>query len=253
VVGADPAIDYPDARAWTEARRALGLVVVQELFLTPTAAGADVVLPALSYAEKSGTVCNIEGRIQRQVAAVLGPGTARSDALIFSQIASRLGAAVGYASWEEISAQISRVIPGCHEGARLVPPRLKAGAGRPAFTSRAADAPPREGLVLVTGTRLFDRGTMARRCPGIRAQAGEPFVALHPDDAARLGVVEGMACEVRSARGHLRVAARIWPGLRPGQAFIPRGYETAPVHALLDEQGPLTVAVRALIESDAAG
>ena len=253
VVGADPASDYPDARAWMEARRGLGCLVVQELFLTPTAAGADVVLPALSYAEKSGTVCNIEGRVQRQAAAVLGPGTARSDALIFSQIASRLGAAVDYASWEEIFAQISRVIPGFEEGARLAPPRARTRAGLQTPTTRGAGAPPGEGLILLTGSRLFDRGTMARRCPGVRAQAGEPFVALHPDDAARLAVADGMPCEVRSPHGHLRVAARIWSGLRPGQAFIPRGYETAPVHALLDERGPVAVTVRALIEADAAG
>jgi len=211
------------------------------------------VLPALSYAEKSGTVCNIEGRVQQQAAAVLGPGTARSDALIFSQIASRLGADVGYASWEEIFSNICRVIPGCREGARLAAPRPRGMTSPQPVTIPSAGAPPREGLILLTGSRLFDRGTMARRCLGIRGQAGEPFVALHPDDAARLGVADGMPCQVQSPRGHLRVAARIWSGLCPGQAFIPRGYETAPVQALLDERGPVTVTVRALITADAAG
>jgi NADH-quinone oxidoreductase subunit G len=252
-VGADPASDYPDARAWTEARRGLGCLVVQELFLTPTAAVADVVLPALSYAEKSGTVCNIEGRVQRQAAALLGPGSARSDALIFSQIASRLGADVGYASWEEIFSHICRVIPGCRDGARLAPPRPQGPADPQPLATPYAGAAPGEGLILLTGSRLFDRGTMARRCPGIRAQAGEPFVALHPDDAAQLGVADGMPCQVQSPRGHLRVAARVWSGLCRGHAFIPRGYETAPVHALLDERGPVTVTVRALIAADAAG
>jgi predicted molibdopterin-dependent oxidoreductase YjgC len=256
VVGADPASDYPDAGAWAEARPRLGFLAVHELFLTPTAAAADVVLPALSYAEKTGTVSNIEGRVQRHDAAVLGPGMARPDALIFSQIASRLGAELDYASWDDIFAQISRVIPGWREGARIVPPRPQPPVARQAPVTSAVTSPARGThgtLALLTGGRLFDRGTMARRCPGMRAVAGEPFVALHPDDAAVLGVLDGMPCEVRSPRGAVRVAARIWPGLRPGQAFMPRGYEVAPVNHLLDERGPVGVAVRALVEADAAG
>jgi len=244
VVGADPATDYPDAGAWAEARQRVGTLIVHELFMTRTAASADVVLPVLSFAEKAGTVCNVEGRVQRQDQAVLGPGMARSDALIFSQVASQLGAVLGYASWHDVFAEIARVIPGWQEGARLIPPRAPqtAGAGplAPPADSGAAGA-----LALLTGSRLFDRGTMAVRCPGIRHQAGEPFVALHPDDAGRLGLADGAPCEVRSPRGALRLAARIWPGLRPGQVFIPRGYDAAPVNSLLDERGPVAVAVRA--------
>jgi len=82
------------------------------------------------------------------------------------------------------------------------------------------------------------------RCPGIRGQAGEPFVGLHPDDAARLGVAEAMVCDVRSARGALRLPARVFPTLHPGHAYVLRGYESAPVSALLDERGPVAVTVR---------
>ncbi len=99
IVGADPATEYPDARAWEEARRGLGTLIVHDLFLTPTAARADIVLPVLAFAEKSGTVGNIEGRVQRQNQAVLGPGLARSDAAIFSDLAARLGAPLAVASW----------------------------------------------------------------------------------------------------------------------------------------------------------
>src|SRR3989304_5368998 len=52
-------------------------VVVQDAFLTETAQAADVVLPALVIPEKHGTVANVEGRVQRIEAAVLGPGGAR--------------------------------------------------------------------------------------------------------------------------------------------------------------------------------
>jgi len=245
VVGADPATDYPDAGAWAEARGRVGTLIVHELFMTRTAAAADVVLPALSFAEKAGTVCNVEGRVQRQDQAVLGPGMAHSDALIFSEVASRVGAALGYASWHDVFAEIARVIPGWREGARFVPPRPpRAAAGAPPAAPPPPLGAPGE-LLLVAGRRLFDRGTMAVRCPGIRRQAGEPFVALHPDDARALDLGDGAACEVRSPRGTLRLAARIWPGVRAGQAYIPRGYDAAPVNRLLDERGPVAVAIRA--------
>ncbi len=242
VVGADPALDYPDARAWAEARARLGLLVVHDLFLTCTAREADVVLPVLTYAEHSGTVGNIEGRIQRQDAAVQGPGTARSDGQIFSALAARLGDVLAFASPDDVGSEIARLIPGWAEDARLTPPRAAAAA------PSAAGEPPAPvrdgGLALVVGTRLFDRGTMAVRCPGIRGQAGEPFVGLHPDDAARLGVAEAMVCDVRSARGALRLPARVFPTLHPGHAYVMRGYESAPVSALLDERGPVAVTVR---------
>jgi len=255
VVGADPAADYPDARAWEEARPRLEGLVVHEVFMTRTAASADVVLPALTYAEKAGTVGNIEGRIQRQDQARLGPGAARSDGQIFTELAARLDAPLAFASWADVSAEIARVVPGWGDEARLQPDPDR-GAGRP----DAQEAPKHPGpqavpatdgagggtaaLKLVVGTRLFDRGTMALRCPGVRGQAGGPFVAIHPDDAARLGLEDGAPCEVRSARGMLRLPVRVWAGLHPGHAYVPRGYESAPVGALLDETGPVAVTVR---------
>ncbi len=247
VVGADPATDYPDARAWEEARRGLGALIVHDLFFTPTAACADVVLPVLAFAEKSGTVGNIEGRIQRQNQAVLGPGLARSDAAIFADLAARLGAPLAFASWEAIFAEIARVIPGWAEGARLVPPRPRQSERSAPVGVHATPDPAGNGaLRLVTGVRLFNRGTMVLRCPGIRGQAGEPYVALHPEDAARLGVPDGAPCEVRSPRGTLLLAARLWAGIHPGQAYVPRGYETAPANLLEDENEPVTVTVRPL-------
>jgi hypothetical protein len=52
---------------------------------------------------------------------------------------------------------------------------------------------------------------------------------------------------VRSAQGALRLAARVWPGLHPGHAYVPWGYDAAPVATLLDEGGPVSVTVRALL------
>ena len=242
VVGADPATDYPDVRAWQEARRGVGVLVVHDLFLTRTAAAADVVLPVLAYAEKTGTVGNIEGRVQRQDAAVRGPGIARSDGEIFSAIAERLGAELAFASWEGVFAEIARLVPGWKENARVAPPELAPElAGTAASGASPAARATNGAFTLVVGTRLYDRGTMAVRCPGIRGQAGAPFVGLHPDDAGRLGLGEGMMCDVRSPHAVLRLPVRLLPGLHPGHAYVPRGYDSAPASVLQDERGPVMV------------
>jgi hypothetical protein len=44
----------------------------------------------------------------------------------------------------------------------------------------------------------------------------------------------------------LRLVARLWPGLHRRHAYVPLGFEAAPVAALLDEQRPAFVTVRAL-------
>jgi NADH-quinone oxidoreductase subunit G len=254
VVGADPATSYPAAGAWRAARERLGLLVVHEAFLTQTAAEADVVLPTLTYAETAGTVGNIEGRVQRREQAVLGPGEARSDSAIFTALAARLRDPFAFSSWEEVSSEIARLVPGWAEDLRIAQPPITAprdtaatpAAVRPARTADRGAAGATGGLALLTGVKLFDRTAMSLRCPGTRALAGEAFVALHPEDAARLAIGDGDLCEVRSGRGALRLASRIWPGLHPGHAYVPLGFEAAPVATLLDQDEAAFVSVRAL-------
>ncbi len=73
VVGDNPAAD-PTLRAKLDS---LDFLVVQDLFLTETAQLADVVLPAVSWAEADGTYTNLERRVQRAPKAHPANGTAR--------------------------------------------------------------------------------------------------------------------------------------------------------------------------------
>ena len=260
VVGADPATSYPAAGAWQAARARLGLLVVHEALLTQTAAEADVVLPTLTYSETAGTVGNLEGRVQRREQAVLGPGEARSDSAIFTALAARLHDPFAFSSWEDVSAEIAQLIPGWAEDARIAPPPITApddaAATRTAvraWTAVRGAAGTTAGLALLTGVKLFDRTATSLRCPGTRALAGEAFVALHPEDAAHLAIADGDLCEVRSGRGTVRLAARIWPGLHPGHAYVPLGFEAAPVATLLDEREAAFVSVRAIAPATRQG
>ncbi|MGH1550276.1 molybdopterin oxidoreductase family protein [Leifsonia poae] len=66
-------------------------VVVQDLYLTETAALADVVLPAAGWGEKTGTFTNATRTVHLSEKAVEPPGEARADLDIFLDYAKRMG------------------------------------------------------------------------------------------------------------------------------------------------------------------
>jgi NADH-quinone oxidoreductase subunit G len=251
VVGADLATSLPERRRWTDARTGLSFLVVQDAFLTETAQAADVVLPALVVAEKSGTVSNIEGRVQRVEAAVEGPGDARADWEIVGLLSERLGRPIAYSAWEEIFEEMRRLIPDLEIGER-VPPTGVRGSGsevRPAPTDtghRTSDTETVQDypLTLIVGDVLFDRGAMGARSPAIADLAGEPWALLHPDDAARAGVAAGDVVVVTSKAASLALRARVSDAVMRGDVFIPRGFDGTPVNLLTDAEGDTGTVVR---------
>ena len=91
IVCTNPAHSMPDAGKIREALDAAEFVVVQEAFLqTDTVPYADVLLPASSWGEKSGTVTNSERRISRVRQAVRPPGEAKADWWIANEVARRI-------------------------------------------------------------------------------------------------------------------------------------------------------------------
>jgi NADH-quinone oxidoreductase subunit G len=106
VVGANPL-----SRAELVPKQAF--VVVQDLFLTETAARADVVFPAACAYEKSGTVTNTCGEVQRLKKAVQYMG-AKPDLEIIGLIAKEMGAAPLMGPWlpDAVFEHIRRNVPG---------------------------------------------------------------------------------------------------------------------------------------------
>jgi assimilatory nitrate reductase catalytic subunit len=106
VIGTNPAVSLPDADVVREALRKLELFVVSENVRSNDTvnSGAHVLLPALAWGEKSGTVTNSERRISRQRAFLPAPGEARPDWWIVSEVARRLGfsAAFNYKSAADV-------------------------------------------------------------------------------------------------------------------------------------------------------
>ena len=75
------------------------------------AAAADVVLPGASYAEKSGTWVNLEGRVQRGNRAVFPPGDAREDWTILRALSETLGKVLPFDTLDELRAAMALDCP----------------------------------------------------------------------------------------------------------------------------------------------
>lgn len=92
IMATNPAVSMPNAARVREALQKCDFLVVSDCIgHTDTTRFADVLLPALAWGEKSGTVTNSERRISRQRPFLEAPGQARADWWILSRFAQRMG------------------------------------------------------------------------------------------------------------------------------------------------------------------
>jgi len=157
VVGSNPVKTYGLAPG-REALGALDLLVVHELFLTETAALADVVLPAASAYEKEGTFTNTCGELQR-VKRALEPVGLRTDFEILRLLSYALGRPVLLRTPEAALEEIRQHVPGYQVSLASV---LAGEAARtlPVDGRGSVDTPP--GLIVSADDSLFTSGTLGR-------------------------------------------------------------------------------------------
>jgi len=272
VIGENPAQSDADAAHVEHALGGLDHLVVQEIFLTRTAEFAHVVLPAAAtWCEGEGTVTNSERRVQRVRKAMDPPAGAKDELWIISQIAKRLGHDWGTPTAEAVWNEFRVVAPHfaggmsyarldelggiqwpcpdeSHPGTTFLHGRLweVPCGGRPAPFSVVQFEPPVEQpddcypLMLTTGRRLesYNTGVQTGRYES-PLHFGETL-DISPEDAARLGVVDGERVTVTSRRGQVVAPARIDTALRPGIVFMTLHFpdETATNRLTIDASDP---------------
>ncbi|ACU75031.1 molybdopterin oxidoreductase [Catenulispora acidiphila DSM 44928] len=258
VAGSNPVVSAPDAEFVTSRLRELDFLMVSDVVLSETAALADVVFPVTQWAEETGTVTNLEGRVLLRRQAVAPPDGVRSDLDVMGGLAERLGwpgfltapakvftelalaSAGGVADYSGLSHER---LDATSEGVGLHWPcptpdhpgtprmfldtfgtpdglaRFVPVACEPAVEEPSVDFPYR----LTTGRVLaqYQSGAQTRRVPALNAAEPGPFVQLHPDLAAALAVAEGDPVRVTSRRGTAVAAARISDVIRPDTVFMP--------------------------------
>ncbi|HSR72214.1 MAG TPA: molybdopterin-dependent oxidoreductase, partial [Kiloniellales bacterium] len=111
IMGENPAMSDPDQSHAREALAKLDHLVVQDIFLTETAWQADVVLPASSAFEKTGTFTNTNRQIQIGRKAFDPPGQARQDWELIEEIARRLGLDWSYEHPRDVFSEMARIMP----------------------------------------------------------------------------------------------------------------------------------------------
>ena len=265
VMGENPAMSDPNLNHARQALASLKHLVVQDLFLTETAAFADVVLPASGWAEKDGTVTNTDRRVQMGRQALDLPGDAKQDLWIIQELARRLGLDWQYdhvsdvyeemrqampsitgISWERLMASDSVTYP-CSDaddpGQSVVfqeafPTPTGKAKLVPATIITADETTDNEyPYVLMTGRQLehWHTGSMTRRSRVLDAVEPEAVITLNPDDLANLNIEAGGRVKVISRRGEITATARSDAGLTSGEIFIPFCYHEAAANLLTNE------------------
>ncbi len=169
VFGSNPARTFGLA---TDTLRKLEFLFVAELFSTETAECADIVVPATSFAEKSGTFTNTFGQVQALKKTMRKAGS-RSDLEIILSLARLLGHKWSYQSADDVLREIIAIVPGY----AIALPNLLLGR---AVSTRPEGAPPpleRQDLIFSSRDTLFGSGTLSRFSPALNSvdEARKPY------------------------------------------------------------------------------
>jgi NADH-quinone oxidoreductase subunit G len=151
VVGANPL-----KRATLAAGNAF--VVVNEMFLTETAKRAEVIFPAASAYEKSGTVTNVCGEVQRLKAGLKVMGT-KSDLEIVGLLSKEMGVNIGVWSAEKIFEEIRKNVRGYNIPLPIV---ATGGAAQTSPVNGHVSASSRPELIQSARDTLFTSGSLGR-------------------------------------------------------------------------------------------
>ncbi|GAB3209193.1 molybdopterin oxidoreductase family protein [Marinactinospora endophytica] len=254
--GSNPVVSAPDAGRVRNRLSGLELLVVADFVLSETAAMADVVFPVTQWAEESGTMTNLEGRVLRRRRAVPPPPGVRSDLEVLHGLAVRLGrpAEAFPTDPDAVLAELRAASAGgAADYSGVTPERLEAGEalhwpcpedgstaprlfldsfahpdGRARFVAVAHRDPAETTdtdypLVATTGRLLahYQSGAQTRRVGELAAAEPESYVEVHPDTAARSGLAEGDWARVRSRRGSAVARVRCRPDARLDTVFLP--------------------------------
>jgi formate dehydrogenase major subunit len=269
IMGENPAMSDPDAHHAREALSRLDMLVVQEIFLTETAALADVVLPASAFPEKTGSFTNTDRVVQLGRRALGLPGQARQDLWILIAMARELGldwsaygatptdcdAAAGRVfdemrhlmhnsiegiTWARLQREGAVTYPCTHEGDPVVfTDHFPTASGRARFVP--ADIVPADErpdadypMVLITGRQLehWHTGSMTRRSHVLDAIEPDPVAWLHPLDLGALGVAPGGVVTLESRRGQVSLYARADEGTPRGVVFVAFCWVEAAINTL---------------------
>lgn len=259
ILGEDPVMSDPNTGHIRHCLEQCEFLVLEEIFPSETSAYADILLPGVSFAEKSGTFTNTERRIQMCRKAIEPLGEARPDWQITAEIARRIIIngnqdiqPAPYSGWNynntsEIMSEIAAVTPSyagvsharLETGERLQWPvngldhpgtpvlhvgKFTRGKGKFASVDHIPPAELPDGeypMLLSTGRVLYHwhGGQMTRRAKGLMAVYDRALVEINPEDASRWNAKDGTRLRVTSRRGSIEATAWITERVPSGMVY----------------------------------
>lgn len=263
VFGNNTLTTYGNTSLVYESLMKLDYMVCADLFMTPTAELADLVLPAASWPELN----QIAGLPTRAANVVLAQqkcvqiGECKSDEEIFTQLARRMKLdtciePVEDVLTEQLQTGIGMTFDQLKEvGFYKLPFKYKkyqeAGFKTPTgkielYSTRLEEMgydplpyyeePPESPvstpevavdypLVLTTGARSpFFFNSEHRQIKSLRKGNPEPIAEIHPDTAADMGIADGDWMWIRTLRGEIRQKAKLWVGIDPRVIHVQHGW-----------------------------
>jgi formate dehydrogenase alpha subunit len=208
----------------------LEFIVVQSPYLDENAARADVVLPSTTFAETEGTYVNVEGRLQRAQKVVELIEEARPDWWILTELAKKMKAkGFSYKKSADILKEIRKENPLFAKAtdARLAkgseiflqdtqPPKRNLVPVR--FSSGNVETSRKFPFVLIAdvGLDYYRNLTLSQEVRGLGLIRNSRSVRMNPEDAEKLGIVDGDPVQVISERGKMDGAAKIASAIPSG-------------------------------------
>ncbi len=256
IMGEDPLQTDAELPAVRQAFADLELVIVQDIFMTKTAAVADVVLPSTSWGEHEGVYTAADRGFQRFFKAVEPKWDLKTDWQIISEIATRMGYPMLYDNTQQIWDELRQLCPGfkgatyekmgelgyiqwpCRDESPedqgtsyLFAEKFDTPNGLAQFFTCDWMAPIDKldddyPLVLSTVREVghYSCRSMTGNCAALSALADEPgYVQINTEDAARLGIEDEALVWVNSRKG--RVITRAQVSDRPNVGAVYMTYQ----------------------------
>jgi len=256
IMGEDPLQTDAELSAVRQAFADLELVIVQDIFMTKTAAVADVILPSTSWGEHEGVYTAADRGFQRFFKAVEPKWDLKTDWQIISEIATRMGYPMHYDNTQQIWDELRQLCPG-FKGATYEkmgelgyiqwPCRDESpeDQGTSFLFAEKFDTPnglaqfftcdwmsPIDKLdddypmVLSTVREVghYSCRSMTGNCAALAALADEPgYVQINTEDAKQLGIEDEALVWVNSRKG--RVITRAQVSDRPNRGAVYMTYQ----------------------------
>ncbi|TCP97234.1 formate dehydrogenase major subunit [Cricetibacter osteomyelitidis] len=254
IMGEDTLQTEPDINAVKEAFKKVEFLVVQDIFMTQTAAEADVLLPATSCAEHEGVYSAADRGFQRFYKAVEPTGDVKDDWVIISEIATAMGYPMHYNNTKEIWDELRGLCP-IYKGATY---EKMEGLGYIQWPC-TDESPEDQGTQWLYKDQIFDRPngkaeffacdweppmesvseefplvlstvrevghyscrSMTGNCRALAALADEPgFVQMNDQDAKALGIKNNDLVWISSSRGKVISRADVSTRTNRGACYM---------------------------------